>query len=65
MRNKLTFGSLQVIDEISPRSKDSIVGFGEKLSCKIISAVLRDRVRPSSLFFSLSLFKTVDAGHRR
>ncbi|KAI9452269.1 aspartate kinase [Russula earlei] len=33
----------QVIDEISPRSKDSIVGFGEKLSCKIICAVLRDR----------------------
>lgn len=33
----------QVIDEISPRSKDSIIGFGEKLSCKIITAVLRDR----------------------
>ncbi|KAI9444102.1 aspartate kinase [Lactarius indigo] len=33
----------QVIDEISPRSKDSIVGFGEKLGCKIIAATLRDR----------------------
>ncbi|KAH9959436.1 Aspartate/glutamate/uridylate kinase [Russula dissimulans] len=33
----------QVIDEISPRSKDSIVGFGEKLSCKIITAALCDR----------------------
>ncbi|GJE93717.1 aspartate kinase [Phanerochaete sordida] len=33
----------QVIDEISPRSKDSIVGFGERLGCKIITAVLRDR----------------------
>ncbi|PSR74403.1 hypothetical protein PHLCEN_2v9911 [Hermanssonia centrifuga] len=33
----------QVIDEISPRSKDSIVGFGEKLGCKIIATVLRDR----------------------
>lgn len=33
----------QVIDEISPRSKDSIVGFGEKLGCKIIAAALRDR----------------------
>ncbi|KAH9911164.1 Aspartate/glutamate/uridylate kinase [Amylocystis lapponica] len=33
----------QVIDEISPRSKDSIVGFGERLACKIITAVLRDR----------------------
>jgi aspartate kinase len=39
----LRFG--QVIDEISPRSKDSIVGFGEKLSCKIIATVLRDHVR--------------------
>ena len=35
----------QVIDEISPRSKDSIIGFGERLGCKIITAVLRDRVR--------------------
>ncbi|KAI0290992.1 Aspartate/glutamate/uridylate kinase [Russula brevipes] len=33
----------QVIDEISPRSKDSIVGFGEKLGCKIVAAALRDR----------------------
>ena len=37
----------QVIDEISPRSKDSIVGYGERLGCKIIAAVLRDRVRVS------------------
>lgn len=34
----------QVIDEISPRSKDSIIGYGERLGCKIITAVLRDRV---------------------
>jgi aspartate kinase len=33
----------QVIDEISPRSRDSIVGFGERLSCKIMAAVLRDQ----------------------
>ncbi|KAI0263030.1 aspartate kinase [Gloeopeniophorella convolvens] len=32
----------QVIDEISPRSKDSIIGFGEKLGCKIMAATLRD-----------------------
>ncbi|EIM81965.1 aspartate kinase [Stereum hirsutum FP-91666 SS1] len=32
-----------VIDEISPRSRDSIIGFGEKLGCKIITAALRDR----------------------
>ena len=36
--------NLQVIDEISPKSKDSIVGFGEKLGCKIIAATLRDHV---------------------
>lgn len=35
---------MQVIDEISPRSRDSIIGFGEKLGCKIITAALRDRV---------------------
>jgi aspartate kinase len=33
----------QVINEISPRSKDSIVGLGERLSCKIMTAVLRDQ----------------------
>ncbi|KZT27990.1 aspartate kinase [Neolentinus lepideus HHB14362 ss-1] len=32
----------QVIDEISPRSKDSIIGFGERLACKLMTAVLRD-----------------------
>ncbi|KAG8989350.1 Aspartokinase [Tulasnella sp. JGI-2019a] len=33
----------QVIDEISPRSKDNIVGVGEKLACKLVAAVLQDR----------------------
>lgn len=33
----------QVIDEISPRSKDNIVGLGERLACKIVTAVLRDQ----------------------
>ncbi|KAI0777195.1 aspartate kinase [Trametes elegans] len=33
----------QIIDEISPRSRDSIVGFGERLGCKLIAAILRDR----------------------
>ncbi|KAI0030232.1 Aspartate/glutamate/uridylate kinase, partial [Vararia minispora EC-137] len=33
----------QVIDEISPRSKDSIIGFGEKLGCKLMAAALRDQ----------------------
>ncbi|KAF8588204.1 aspartate kinase [Ramaria rubella] len=33
----------QVIDEISPRSKDSIVGVGERLSCKLVATILRDR----------------------
>lgn len=40
----------QVIDEISPRSKDSIVGFGERLGCKVVTAILRDRVRVPILF---------------
>ncbi|KAH8116184.1 aspartate kinase [Phellopilus nigrolimitatus] len=33
----------QIIDEISPRSRDNIVGVGERLSCKVVAAVLRDR----------------------
>lgn len=33
----------QVIDEISPRSRDSIIGFGERLGCKLMTAVLRDQ----------------------
>lgn len=34
----------RVIDEISPRSKDSIVGIGERIACRLIAAALRDRV---------------------
>ncbi|KZT68332.1 aspartate kinase [Daedalea quercina L-15889] len=33
----------QVIDEISPRSRDTIIGFGERLACKVMTAILRDR----------------------
>ncbi|KAF9265345.1 aspartate kinase [Marasmius fiardii PR-910] len=33
----------KVIDEISPRSKDSIIGLGERLACKLMTAVLRDQ----------------------
>lgn len=32
-----------MIDEISPRSQDSIIGAGEKLACKIVAASLRDK----------------------
>ena len=34
----------QIINEISPRSRDIIIGVGEKLSCRIVAAVLQDRV---------------------
>ncbi|KAL0088932.1 Aspartate/glutamate/uridylate kinase [Phycomyces blakesleeanus] len=33
----------EIIDEISPRSKDVIVGMGEKLACTLVAAVLKDR----------------------
>ncbi|KAG6857043.1 hypothetical protein H0H87_010397 [Tephrocybe sp. NHM501043] len=33
----------QIIDEISSRSQDNIVGLGERLACKVMTAVLRDR----------------------
>ncbi|KAF8750411.1 Aspartate kinase [Rhizoctonia solani] len=34
----------QLIEEISVRSRDSILGVGERLACKLVAAVLRDRV---------------------
>lgn len=39
----------QVIEEISPRSKDSIIGSGERMACKLVAAVLRDRVSLSNI----------------
>lgn len=39
----------EIIDEVSPRSRDIITGVGEKLSCRIVAAVLRDRVCNPSL----------------
>ncbi|KAF4616568.1 hypothetical protein D9613_008733 [Agrocybe pediades] len=33
----------KIIDEISPRSRDNIIGMGEKLACKFMTAVLRDQ----------------------
>lgn len=33
----------QVINEISDKSQDSIIGIGERLSCKIVAAALRDQ----------------------
>ena len=42
LRSFLT--AAQIIDEISPRSQDSIIGTGERLACKIVAAALRDRV---------------------
>lgn len=41
----------QILEEISPRSKDTIIGVGERLSCRIVAAALRDRV---SLYSSTS-----------
>ncbi|KAK2465570.1 hypothetical protein APHAL10511_002462 [Amanita phalloides] len=33
----------KLIDEISPRSRDTIIGLGEKLGCKIMTAALLDQ----------------------
>ncbi|TPX52546.1 aspartate kinase [Chytriomyces confervae] len=35
----------EIIDEISPRSRDVIISVGEKLSARILSAILQDQVR--------------------
>jgi len=47
--------SFQIIDEISPRSKDNIIGLGEQMACKFMTAVLRDQV---SFFLSCDLILT-------
>ncbi|KAF3936884.1 Aspartokinase [Dactylella cylindrospora] len=36
-------GAAQIINEISPKSKDIIIGAGEKLSCRLMTALLKDR----------------------
>jgi aspartate kinase len=41
-------GADQIIDEISHKTKDIIVGAGEKLSCRIMAGLLRDKVPPLS-----------------
>ncbi|KAF8191163.1 Aspartate/glutamate/uridylate kinase [Pholiota molesta] len=33
----------KIINEISPRSRDNIIGLGERLACKFMTAVLRDQ----------------------
>lgn len=43
----------QIINEISPRSKDIIIGAGEKLACRIVAAVLKDRVSLDHSCFSI------------
>ncbi|KAJ3498166.1 hypothetical protein NLJ89_g10253 [Agrocybe chaxingu] len=32
----------KIIDEISARSRDSIIGLGERMACKVMTAILRD-----------------------
>ncbi|KAF9057159.1 Aspartate/glutamate/uridylate kinase [Panaeolus papilionaceus] len=41
LRNFLV--AAKIIDEISPRSRDSIIGLGERMACKVMTAILRDR----------------------
>lgn len=48
----------QIIDEISPRSKDAIIGLGERLACRITCAALADRNIPNEL---VSLESIVDS----
>ncbi|KAF8976112.1 Aspartokinase [Entomortierella lignicola] len=42
-RLKSFLEAAQIINEISPRSKDIIMAVGEKLSCRIVAALLEDR----------------------
>ncbi|KAF9167290.1 Aspartokinase [Actinomortierella ambigua] len=42
-RLKAFLEAAQIIEEISPRSKDIIMAVGEKLSCRIVAGLLEDR----------------------
>ncbi|KAJ2238232.1 Aspartokinase [Coemansia sp. RSA 485] len=42
-RLKVFLEAAEVINEVSPKSKDIIVGTGEKLACEYIAAVLQDK----------------------
>ena len=53
----------QVINEISPRSKDSIMGVGERLACKLVASVLRDRGIDSEFVSLESIVPQVDDSH--
>lgn len=58
----------QILEEISPRSKDTIIGVGERLSCRIVAAALRDRVSltyaPCFLHGLFALTIHTRTGHR-
>ena len=67
-RLRAFLNAAQIIDEISPRSQDSIVGIGERLACKIVAASLRDRVSTSDPLVELRMLNLVPSsllsGHR-
>jgi len=52
----------QIIDEISPRSKDSIMGIGERMACKLIATALTDRVSLSCCQFFSSVSSLANQG---
>lgn len=54
----------QILEEISPRSKDTIIGVGERLSCRIVAAALRDRVSANFQTQKFPSCLTKHAGYR-
>ncbi|KAJ1892293.1 Aspartokinase [Kickxella alabastrina] len=42
-RLKVFLDAAEVINEVSPKSKDIIVGTGEKLACEYVAAILQDK----------------------
>ncbi|KAK9473485.1 Aspartate/glutamate/uridylate kinase [Dipodascopsis tothii] len=52
-------GAVQVIDEISVRTKDTIIGTGEKLACMFMAALLNDRDIPAE-YVSLDAIVPLD-----
>ncbi|KAI9217626.1 Aspartate/glutamate/uridylate kinase [Blastocladiella britannica] len=50
--------AIRIIDEISPKSRDAIIGTGEKLSCIIMTAVLQSQGIPAVFINAASLVES-------
>ncbi|POW02775.1 hypothetical protein PSTT_11548, partial [Puccinia striiformis] len=54
----------QILEELSPKSKDLIIGVGEKLSCRIVTAYLQDQGYEAELVCLDTIVEKIDLQSR-